>query len=79
MENLKHIKTFENKYTDKYKKSNKIIDLWKSYGLIIGDIVKGKFVYRFPDREPFNETSNTEYRIKLIKIHTLKEFTTNWG
>ena len=57
-----------------------IVDLFAEYGLAIQEVNEGSYVHKkFPDREPFNETSNKEYRVTLCRIKTVEWFENNWG
>ena len=63
---LKYIKTYENKDVG-VSLAKEVENLFKNYHFHIGDIYQQNFVRVFPDRNPFNETSKTQYRVELEK------------
>lgn len=70
-------------------KNNTVDDiqkLWLEYGIVILNITKANFLQgsdenglQLPDRNPFNETSNTEYRITLGRVYSLEAFEDMWS
>lgn len=73
---MKHLKTYEDKNNDNLGK--KIQDLMYEHGLAIYDIEEddylGKNNILFPDRPPFNETSDKEYRVYLGRPYSIERF-----